>query len=68
LLRTDPAFELARGWLPETGADLCSQPTLSRLDVIVEIDDTAMSRCLPAFRTAMARVTCCGACADVFLS
>lgn len=29
-LRTDPAFKLACGRLPDTGADLCSQPTLSR--------------------------------------
>ena len=31
-LRTDPAFKLAVGRLPETGADLCSQPTISRLE------------------------------------
>ena len=31
-LRTDPAFKLACGRLPDTGADLCSQPTLSRLE------------------------------------
>ena len=30
-LRTDPAFKLACGRLPDTGSDLCSQPTLSRL-------------------------------------
>ena len=29
-LRTDPAFKLACGRLPDTGADLCSQPTVSR--------------------------------------
>lgn len=29
-LRFDPAFKLACGRLPETGADLCSQPTISR--------------------------------------
>ena len=29
-LRTDPAFKLACGRLPEEGKDLCSQPTLSR--------------------------------------
>jgi hypothetical protein len=29
-LRSDPAFKLACGRLPETGLDLCSQPTLSR--------------------------------------
>ncbi len=31
-LRTDPAFKLACGRLPDTGVDLCSQPTLSRLE------------------------------------
>jgi hypothetical protein len=31
-LRTDPAFKMAVGRLPETGADLCSQPTMSRLE------------------------------------
>ena len=30
-LPTDPAFKLACGRLPDTGVDLCSQPTLSRL-------------------------------------
>ena len=29
-LRTDPAFKLACGRLPDSGGDLCSQPTLSR--------------------------------------
>ena len=29
-LRTDPGFRLACGQLPDTGRDLCSQPTLSR--------------------------------------
>lgn len=31
-LRRDPAFKLACGRLPDTGHDLCSQPTLSRLE------------------------------------
>jgi hypothetical protein len=31
-LRCDPAFKLACGRLPDTGRDLCSQPTLSRLE------------------------------------
>jgi hypothetical protein len=31
-LRDDPAFKLAVGRLPETGAALCSQPTMSRLE------------------------------------
>jgi hypothetical protein len=29
-LRTDPGFKLACGHLPDTGKDLCSQPTMSR--------------------------------------
>ena len=29
-LRTDPAFKLACGRLPDSGDDLCSQPTISR--------------------------------------
>ena len=32
VLRFDPAFKLACGRLPETGGDLASQPTLSRLE------------------------------------
>ena len=31
-LRTDPAFKLAVGRLPESGRDLCSQPTMTRLE------------------------------------
>ena len=32
LLRRDPAFKMAVGRLPESGADLCSQPTMTRLE------------------------------------
>jgi len=32
VLRSDPAFKMAVGRLPESGADLCSQPTISRLE------------------------------------
>jgi hypothetical protein len=32
VLRYDPAFKLACGRLPDSGRDLCSQPTLSRLE------------------------------------
>jgi hypothetical protein len=31
-LRSDPAFKLACGRLPDSGGDLCSQPTMSRLE------------------------------------
>ena len=30
-LRADPLFKLASGQVPESGRDLCSQPTMSRL-------------------------------------
>ena len=32
VLRADPAFKMAVGRLPESGKDLCSQPTISRLE------------------------------------
>jgi hypothetical protein len=32
-LRSDPGFKLACGRLPDTGADLCSQPTMSRWEM-----------------------------------
>src|SRR5215813_3803439 len=31
-LRSDPVFKMAVGRLPESGRDLCSQPTISRLE------------------------------------
>ena len=31
-LRDDPAFKMAVGHLPETGPELCSQPTMCRLE------------------------------------
>jgi Transposase DDE domain group 1 len=36
LLRTDPLLKLVCGQLPESGADLASQPTLSRLENAVD--------------------------------
>ena len=36
-LRTDPAFKLACGRLPDTGLDLCSQPTLSRAENLPDL-------------------------------
>src|SRR5271170_6042558 len=38
-LRTDPAFKLACGRLPETSGDLCSQPTLSRMENAPSLKD-----------------------------
>lgn len=39
-LRTDPAFKLACGRLPDTGSDLRSQPTPSRLENAPSLKDT----------------------------
>ena len=36
-LRSDPAFKLACGRLPDTGIDLCSQPTLSRIENLPDL-------------------------------
>ncbi|RXD32867.1 IS1380 family transposase [Xanthomonas perforans] len=38
-LRADPAFKLACGRLPESGADLMSQPTVSRLENTPDLRD-----------------------------
>jgi hypothetical protein len=45
-LRTDPAFKMAVGRLPESGADLCSQPTMSRLENLP--GPTALKRMMAA--------------------
>lgn len=46
-LRSDPAFKLACGSLPETGLDLCSQPTVSRLENAPSLKDLIrLQRCL----------------------
>jgi hypothetical protein len=39
VLRSDPAFKLACGRLPDSGMDLCSQPTLSRLENAPSLKD-----------------------------
>ena len=39
VLRSDPAFKLACGRLPDSGRDLCSQPTLSRLENAPRLKD-----------------------------
>jgi hypothetical protein len=36
-LRSDPAFKLACGRLPDSGLDLCSQPTLSRMENLPDL-------------------------------
>jgi hypothetical protein len=45
-LRTDPAFKMAVGRLPESGADLCSQPTMCRLENLPGV--TALKRMMAA--------------------
>ena len=45
-LRTDPAFKMAVGRLPESGPDLCSQPTMSRLENLPTA--TALKRMMAA--------------------
>ena len=45
-LRADPAFKMAVGRLPESGADLCSQPTMSRLENLP--GPTALKRMMAA--------------------
>ena len=44
-LRADPAFKLACGRLPDTGGDLCSQPTLSRLENAPGLKDVIRVSC-----------------------
>ena len=45
-LRLDPAFKMAVGRLPEGGPDLCSQPTMCRLENLPGV--TALKRMTPA--------------------
>jgi hypothetical protein len=46
VLRADPAFKMAVGRLPERDADLCSQPTISRLENLP--GPTALKRMMAA--------------------
>jgi hypothetical protein len=45
-LKSDPAFKMAVGRLPESGVDLCSQPTISRLENLPRA--TALKRMMAA--------------------
>src|SRR5688500_11048696 len=45
-LRADPAFKIAVGRLPESEADLCSQPTMCRLENLPK--PTALKRMMAA--------------------
>jgi len=46
LLKSDPAFKMAVGRLPQSGANLCSQPTISRLENLP--GPTALKRMMAA--------------------
>ncbi len=53
-LRRDPAFKLACGRLPESGSDLASQPTISRLE------NAAVPRTLIRMSRALVDLWCAG--------
>jgi hypothetical protein len=45
-LKSDPAFKMAVGRLPESGAELCSRPTINRLETLPS--PTALKRMMAA--------------------
>ena len=47
-LRFDPAFKLACGRLPDTGGDLCSQPTISRWENAPTLREIILTNHSPA--------------------
>ncbi len=62
-LRTDPAFKLACGRLPDSGIDLCSQPTCSRLEnlpdlrTVIRLGDVLVDLWLSSYATPPESVT-----------
>jgi len=62
-LRSDPAFKLACGRLPDSGRDLCSQPTLSRLENapglrdVIRLTYALVDQWMASYATPPARVT-----------
>ena len=62
-LRHDPAFKLACGRLPDTGLDLCSQPTLSRtenlpdLRTVIRLSNVLVDLWLQSYRAPPTSVT-----------
>jgi hypothetical protein len=62
-LRSDPAFKLACGRLPDSGRDLCSQPTLSRLENapglkdVVRLSYALVDQWMDSYETAPSSVT-----------
>src|SRR5437764_8360505 len=53
-LRFDPAFKLACGRLPDTGRDLCSQPTVSRWENAPSLRDLIRLMSVMSISTAPA--------------
>ena len=62
-LRSDPAFKLACGRLPDSGLDLCSQPTLSRMEnlpdlrTVIRLGHVLVDLWLSSYRTPPDSVT-----------
>jgi hypothetical protein len=62
-LRADPAFKLACGRLPDSGRNLCSQPTLSRLENaprlrdVVRLTDALVEQWIKSYPRPPASVT-----------
>ena len=62
-LRSDPAFKLACGRLPDNGLDLCSQPTLSRMEnlpdlrTVIRLGHVLVDLWLSSYRTPPDSVT-----------
>src|SRR6202521_4179689 len=62
-LRGDPAFKLACGRLPDSGRDLCSQPTLSRLENapglkdVIRLTYALVDQWMASYATPPSRVT-----------
>jgi len=63
VLRCDPAFKLACGRLPDSGRDLCSQPTLSRLENapglkdVIRLTYALVDQWMASYETAPSSVT-----------
>jgi Transposase DDE domain group 1 len=63
VLRCDPAFKLACGRLPDSGRDLCSQPTLSRLENapglkdVIRLTYALVDQWMASYATPPSRVT-----------
>ena len=67
-LRADPAFKMAVGRLPESGADLCSQPTMCRLENLPK--PTALKRMIgftasSSWRCSMPTTTAAASCRSI---